>query len=468
MSDPAELDLAELARAIRARKMSSAEITAALLDRAQRWQPRLNAFVRIERDEALAAAKAADAALARGDAAGPLHGVPLAHKDMYYFAGKVAGCGSKIRADWIAPATSTVIERLQAAGTIRFGALHMSEFAYGPSGHNSHLGPACNPWDPKHITGGSSSGSGAAVAACLTPAALGSDTGGSVRGPANFCGVTGLKTSAGRVSRANVMPLSFTLDTVGPLARTAEDCGLITEIIAGPDARDPTTAAAPAWNTDATRRPAQGLTVGVPTRFYVDDLDAAVAATLDAAIATFERMGVRIRKVELPDQIQVSAAATTIIATEATTYHAAWLRERPQDYGPQVRARLENGLGFGAVEYLQALRWRGPALAAHLHALGDIDMLLAPVTRTPAPTIVDTDVGAGPGAEATIQNITRFMRPVNYLGLPALAFPAGQSPQGLPIGLQVIGRPFRDEALVALGIAFQKATDHHRRRPRLP
>ena len=209
----------------------------------------------------------------------------------------------------------------------------------------------------------------------------------------------------------------------------------------------------------------RGLTIGIPTRFYVDDLDPAVAAALDAAIATCERLGMRIRKVDLPDEVKISAAALTVIAVEATAYHAAWLRERPHDYGPQTRARLENGVGFGAIEYLEALRWRGPALAAHLDALGDIDVVLAPVTRAPAPTIAETDLGAGPGADAVIASITRFMRPVNYLGLPALAFPAGQSPQGLPIGLQAIGRPFADETVVALGVAFQDATEHHRRRP---
>jgi len=457
--------LTEVAAAIRERKTSSREVMQALLDRIDRWQPALNAFVRIEADEALVAAKAADDALAQGAAKGPLHGVPLAHKDMYYFAGKPAGCGSKVREGFIAPATSTAIARLLAAGSFRLGALHMSEFAYGPTGHNSYLGPARNPWNPLHVTGGSSSGSGAAVAARLTHAALGSDTGGSIRGPAHFCGVTGLKTTAGRVSRANAMPLSFTLDTVGPLARTAADCGLLTSIIGGPDALDPTTDSAPAWDTEAAMRAPKGLTIGIPRGFYVDDLEADVAATLQAAIKTFESLGVRIVQVDLPDQTKVSAAALVVIATEATSYHAPWLRTRAADYGLQVRARLENGLAYSAVEYLEALRWRGPALAAHLDAMAGADVIIAPVTRSAAPTIEETDVGAGPGAEKAIQAITRFMRPVNYLGVPALAFPAGQSSRGMPIGLQLIGRPFRDETVVALGAGFQAATDHHQRAP---
>jgi aspartyl-tRNA(Asn)/glutamyl-tRNA(Gln) amidotransferase subunit A len=328
VSDPALLSLAEAAEAIRTRKLSSVEATQALLARIAEWQPALNAFVRLDADEALQSARAADAALTKSGPKGPLHGVPLAHKDMYYIEGKPAGCGSKIREGWIAPATSTAIARLDEAGAIRLGALHMAEFAYGPTGHNAYLGPARNPWNAQHITGGSSSGSGAAVAARLTYGALGSDTGGSIRMPAHCCGVTGLKTTTGRVSRANAMPLSFTLDTVGPLARTAEDCGLIAQAIAGEDPLDPVTDRSPAWNMAMSQRSAKGLTIGVPKRFYVDDLEADVAAALDAAIETFQKLGARIVPVELPDQSAVAAAALVVLATEATALHAPWLRTR--------------------------------------------------------------------------------------------------------------------------------------------
>jgi aspartyl-tRNA(Asn)/glutamyl-tRNA(Gln) amidotransferase subunit A len=467
-ADPAQLTLTELAAAIRERRLSSVEVTRSLLARIEHWQPVLNVFVRIEADEALAAATAADEALACGQARGPLHGVPLAHKDMYYSAGKPAGCGSKVREGWIAPATSTAVARLERAGAFRLGALHMAEFAYGPTGHNGYLGNAHNPWDASRITVGSSSGSGAAVAARLVPAALGSDTGGSIRLPAHFCGVTGFKPTNNRVSRANAMPLSFTLDTVGPLAQTAEDCALILAIIAGPDPLDPTTAGAPEWNKALAARSPNGLKVGVPTKFYVDGLEADVAAALDATIKTLESLGARIVQVDLPDQTLVSAAALVVLAVEATSCHAPWLRTRAAEYGPQVRARLENGLAYSAVEYLEALRRRGPALAAHMGAIGDADMVLAPASRAAAPTIAETDVGAGPNAEATIVALTRFMRPVNYLGLPVLSIPAGQSTQGLPIGMQLIGRPFGDETLAALGAAFQAATDHHRGIPKLP
>jgi aspartyl-tRNA(Asn)/glutamyl-tRNA(Gln) amidotransferase subunit A len=467
MTGLAELTLAEIASAIRARKASSVEATRALLARIEQWQPALNAFVRLDAEAALGAAAAADAALAGGNAKGALHGVPLAHKDMFYVAGKLAECGSKLRKGFIAPATSTAVARLDQAGTIRLGALHMAEFAYGPTGHNAHLGPAHNPWDQTRITGGSSSGSGAAVGARLVYAALGSDTGGSIRLPAHFCGISGLKPTYGRVSRANAMPLSFSLDSVGPLARTAEDCSLILSEIAGPDPLDPTTADAPAWDLRKTTRPASELTIGIPSGFYTENLDADVAATFDATLSTFRGLGAKLVPITLPDQTLINAAALIVLAVEAASAHAPWLRTRANDYGPQVRARLENGLAYSAVEYLEALRWRAVALADHLAAIGNIDAIVAPVSSTAAPTIEETDVGAGPAAEVAIGRITRFMRLANYLGLPSLVVPAGSSATNLPIGMQLIGRPFGDETLIALGKAFQTATDYHRRTPTL-
>ena len=465
MSDPTRMTLKDLAAAIKRRKVSSLEVTKALIARIDKWQPTLNAFARVETESALKSAKAADKALGAGKAKGPLHGVPLAHKDMYYSRGKLAECGSKIRRGWIAPATATAVERLEAAGSFRLGAVNMVEFAFGPTGHNPHTGPVRNPWDPARITGGSSSGSGSAVGARLIPAALGSDTGGSIRMPAHFCGVTGFKPTNGRVSRANCMPLSFTLDTVGPLAQTVEDCALILSIIAGPDPLDPTTATAPKWGAAAAKRAAKGMTIGIPKSFYVDDLEPDVAKALDDAIAVFKKLGVKVVQVDLPDQTLVSAAALIVLGTEAAAYHAPWLRTRVDDYGPQVRNRLQNGLAYSGLDYLEALRWRGHALMEHLTAIGKCDAVLAPVSRAVAPTIEETDIGGATNAEPIIQGITRLMRPVNYLGLPVASVPAGFGQHGMPIGLQIIGRPFGDETAAALGTAFQGATDHHSKVP---
>jgi len=467
-TDPALMSLAEVASAIASKRLSSHEATRGLLHRIAQWQPRLNAFMEIESEAALKAADEADAELAKGESRGPLHGVPLAHKDMYYDAGKVVTCGSLIRRDFVATSTSTALQRLKDAGSIRLGSLQMAEFAYGPTGHNAHYGPVHNPFGLDHVTGGSSSGSGAAVAARLTYAALGSDTGGSIRVPAHFCGVTGLKTTYGRVSRAGAMPLSQSLDTVGPLAQTAEDCALLLGLIAGPDPEDATASHAPVANyVAATKASLKGLKIGVPSNFYVDDLDKEVARALDDTIATLKSEGAEIMQVELPDQRQLSAACQLLLAVEATAFHKRWLIERPQDYGPQVLMRLQNGLAIPGVTYLETLRWRGPALAAHVAATSKVDALIAPVAPMPAPTIAESDVGNNSGAEAVIQRLTRFTRPINYLGLPALAIPSGFTRTGLPVGMQLIGRSFDEATILTIGAAFQRATDFHQKVPAL-
>jgi aspartyl-tRNA(Asn)/glutamyl-tRNA(Gln) amidotransferase subunit A len=466
-AEPALLSLTAVAQAIGQKRVSSREVTKSCLDRIAQWQPRLNAFMAIEADAALAAADAADAALAKGKISGPLQGVPLAHKDMYYDEGHVVTCGSKIRRDFVATTTSTALQRLKEAGTIRLGSLQMVEFAYGPTGHNSHYGAVHNPFVPDHITGGSSSGSGSAVAARLTFAALGSDTGGSIRMPAHFCGVSGLKTTYGRISRAGAMPLSQSLDTVGPLARTAEDCALLLGLMAGPDPQDPTAIAGPVPDyMAATREPIKGLTIGVPTAFYVDDLDAEVAKILDETVAVLKREGANIVPVELPDQRQLTAACQLVLAVEAAAFHKRWLIERPGDYGPQVLMRLQNGLAIPGVSYLEAMRWRGPALAAFNTATAGVDAVIAPVAPVAAPTIAESDVGNSPDAEAVIQRLTRFTRPINYLGLPALAIPSGFTRAGLPVGMQLIGRSFEEAVLLRIGAAFQRATDFHDKVPR--
>jgi len=467
-SEPALMSLASVAKAIADRRVSSREATQSCLERIARWQPHLNAFMAIEAEDALKAADAMDAALAKGVRCGVLHGVPVAHKDMYYEAGKVVTCGSRIRRDFVATTTATALQRLKDAGTIRLGSLQMAEFAYGPTGHNSHYGPVHNPFALDRITGGSSSGSGSAVAARLTFAALGSDTGGSIRMPAHFCGVTGLKTTVGRVSRAGAMPLSQSLDTVGPLARTAEDCAILLGLMAGADPADPTAISGPLPDyAAATTGSVKGLTIGVPGAFYVDDLDAEVAGVLDATIAVFRREGANVVRVELPDQRQLSGASQLVLAVEAAAFHKRWMIERPQDYGPQVLMRLQNGLAIPGVAYLEALRWRGPALAAHLAAVAEVDAVIAPVSPVAAPTIAESDVGNSPEADKVLQRLTRFTRPINYLGLPSLAIPSGFTRAGLPVGMQLIGRSFDEATLLRIGAAFQRATDFHDRVPEL-
>jgi len=467
MSALHDMTLAEAAAALRARRVSAVELLQAQIARARAVQPAINAFIRIDEEPAMAQARALDSEAARGHFRGPLHGVPMAHKDMFYRTGLVTTCGSAIRRDVRADTTATALERLDAAGAIDFGTLNMAEFAYGPTGHNVHVGAARNPWNTAHITGGSSSGSGAAVAARATFGALGSDTGGSVRLPASLCGVTGLKVSYGRVSRAGAMPLSYSMDTVGPLARTALDCALMLQVLAGADPRDPTTPAQPVPDYAARlQQPLGGLRVGVPNQFFHDDLDPVVARCIDEARKVLTSLGCRVIPVDLPDMRAAEVAATHVIAAEAATLHGNWLRTRPQDYSPQVRARLMRGLAVPASRYIDALRLRGELLRRFLsEVFNQVDVLHMPSLAIPTPTLAETDVGGGARMDRILALLTRLQRPLNFLGLPSIALPCGLTPNGMPVGMQLAGRPFAEDVILHLAHAFQQVTPWHARQP---
>ena len=471
MNDAAILELScgELARAIRGKQVSAVKAMEATLARAQAVQPKLNAFLRIDTDLALDAARLADRDLARGHLRGPLHGVPMAHKDMYYRKGIASSYGGKIGPARPAPATATALERLDTAGAIQFGVLSMVECAFGPTGHNYHYGHCRNAWDPERITGGSSSGSGTAVAARATYAALGSDTGGSIRLPASFCGTSGVKPTYGRVSRAGAMPLSFSMDTVGPLARTVEDCALVLSAIAGPDARDPMAEARAVPDYLALlARPVAGLVIGKPRQYFYEGCDAEIVALMDATLETFRTLGAKVVEVDLPDVDAWNAAATMIISAEAAALHGHWLRTRPQDYSAQARARLEQGFAIPATAYIDSLRLRGVALREFSERVfSKVDVLHAPVVSFQTPTIAETDVGGGPKMTALLAQVTRLTRPGNFLGVPALSVQAGFTRSGMPVGMQLLGKPFDEATLFALGHAFQGATDFHRKAPLL-
>lgn len=467
MKAPAELSIAEAARGLRARRVSSRELVDACLERIARWQPRINAFVEIDADAAREAAHKADESLAKGSAQ-PLTGIPLAHKDMFYRAGRVSNCGSKIRRGWKAATTSAALERLAAGGALQLGTLNMAEFAYGPTGHNEHWGDCRNPWDPRMITGGSSSGSGAALAARLAFGALGSDTGGSVRLPAALCGVTGLKTTLGRVSRHGAMPLSHSLDTIGPLARSAEDCALLLQAIAGHDARDPTTSREPVPAPDALASGAP-LRVGISTAWLQGQADPQVSAAVLEAARVLRTSGVEVREVPVPELEPLFAHAMVVMQAEASAQHARWMRERPADYGAAVRARLEPGYAIPATAYLESLRVRTPLLERFCAAtLAGVDAWLLPVVNLPTPTLEQTGARGGADMRRIIGELTPLTRWVNYLGVPALALPGGFDDRGLPIGLQLVGRPFAEGVLLRLGAVYQQATDWHTRVPREP
>lgn len=465
-ADLALLSASELARRLRAGKATARAGVEACLARIAERNTTLNVFIALDADHARATADLADAEAKRGRWKGPLHGVPLAHKDMYYRQGRIATCGSKIRRDWVAPTTSTALTRLDAAGALDLGTLNMAEFALGPTGHNWHHGHARNAWNPDHMTGGSSSGSGTGVAARLFYGALGSDTGGSIRLPSHFCGVVGIKPTWGRVSRANAMPLSWSLDTVGPLTRTVEDAALILGVIAGPDAADPTAAGEPVPDYVAgLARGARGLRIGVPTSFYTE-VDAETERTLAETHGVFRKCGAEIVPVAMPDMDRINTYATMVLTCEGATIHREWLRTRADDYSAQVRTRFEAGLMIPAALYLDALRARGEVLADFTETVfGRCDVLLAPVAASAAPTIRESEVLPGPDHSARLGTFARLTRGINYLGLPALAVPAGFGAKGLPIGFQLVGRPFDEATLFAAGHAYQQATEWHRREP---
>ncbi len=466
--DLADLSLVDAAEAVRKREVSSVALLEACLQELDAHEAQVNATIWVDRDAAFASAQAADAALAAGATPGPLHGLPLAHKDMYYQAGRLSTCGSEIRRDFVPKITATVIARLAAAGAFAYAGLNMAEYAQNGTGHNRHYGDCRNPWNPPYITGGSSSGSGAALAARFTYAALGSDTGGSIRLPASANGVTGLKPTQTRVSRYGVMPLSFSADNVGPLTRSARDCARVMSVIAGHDPQDPTSADVPVPDYEATLNgDLRGVRIGVPQTYFLDGVDPPVLAAFEAALDVLARRGASLVHLPLPLMDAVTAYVAVVSRVEAATIHAASMRDRPQDLATHINARVFTGYAIPGTYYVEALSRRGPVLRAFAaEVFAQVDILASPTIRTCLPTLAETDIDSGPpGTENIALGISANTRPFNYLGLPALSIPCGFDPRGLPIGLQLAARPFAEALLLRAGDAYQRDTDWHTRRP---
>ena len=459
------MTLVEAADAVRSGAATAVGLLEGCLAAIDRHEAAINATIWIDREGAMAAAEAADAAVKGGAALGKLHGVPLAHKDMYYQAGRVSTCGSAIRREWVAERTATVLERLHAAGSITFAGLNMAEFAQNPTGHNRHHGDCHNPWNLPYITGGSSSGSGAAVAAGFTFGALGSDTGGSIRLPAAACGVTGLKPTQTRVSRAGVMPLSFSMDNVGPLTRTARDCARIMGVIAGVDPADPTSAreAVPDYEAGLSGD-LRGTRLGLVTNPALVGTDTVVADAVATAARVLAGRGATVVPIELPYMDAVSAYVAVVSRCEGAAIHARWMREQAADYAVHLSARLYAGYAIPAAYYVEALSGRGPLLRAFAaEVFGQVDALLLPTIPTALPTLAETDIDAGPaGTEHRFMAVSANTRPFNYLGLPAASVPCGFDGNGCPVGLQIVGRPFAEGRVLRVADAYQRDTDWHR------
>jgi aspartyl-tRNA(Asn)/glutamyl-tRNA(Gln) amidotransferase subunit A len=455
--------LTEAARAIASGQLTSVALTTACLERAERLNPSLNCFVRLEAQTALRDAAKADAQLAAGGPLGVLHGVPLATKDMFYDPERETSSGSRVRAGHHGARAASVVTRLKAAGAIDIGSLSMNEFALGLTGHNEFHGPCRNPWDRTRMPGGSSSGAGAAVAARIVYGALGSDTGGSIRVPAAANGIVGLKPTYGRVSRANCMPLSWSLDHIGPLARTARDLARLLTVIAGADDADPTTSARPLPDFDSRLdRGVSGFVIGVPANVFLDEIDPAVRSVFDTALAAFEGLGCKVVPVTVPHAEAVIELSRAVLYSEASALHSHWLRTRPQDYSAAVRARAATGLAIPAATYLEALNLRPRLLAEHVAEVhSHCDLLVMPTLAMEVPTLADTEVGAGAEMWRIVTRLARQTAGFNYLGVPALSLPIGFTARGLPVGLQVAGRPFAEARLLQFAAAYQSTTAWH-------
>ncbi|HEX7125480.1 MAG TPA: amidase [Thermodesulfobacteriota bacterium] len=465
--DLAFLGLAEASRRLAEGGISAVDLTEAMLARIEALNPRLNAFLAVEADRARAAARESDARRAAGRARGPLDGIPIAVKDIVWRAGRPMTAGAKRPVVERAPEDATVVARLEAAGAIILGATGLHEFAYGVTSVNPHHGPVRNPWAIDRNPGGSSGGSGAAVAAGLAYGALGTDTGGSIRIPASVCGIVGLKPTYGRVSRHGVFPLAWSLDHVGPMTRRVEDAALLLEAIAGADPADPTASRrpVPAYASRLGRSanpPLAGLRVGVPRGFFFDRAEPEVAGIVRAAIDRLAGLGAAVREVALPKHEASVPAALLVLLAEAAAVHARRLAEAPGDYGEDVRARLEQGRLVPASDYLAAQRARAVVRRELAEVLREVDCIATPTTPTTAGPLSE---GASGPADAARRAMTHFTRPFNLTGFPALSMPCGFTAEGLPVGLQLVGRPFEEGTLLAAAAPLEAALGLTARRP---
>ena len=477
-----DLTFAEMARGLAAGEFKSVELVRGLLARIERLDPEINSFVTVTRDQALERAEAADTQRARGEA-GVLAGMPLALKDIFCTEGVLTTAGSKMLGNFVAPYSATVVEKLAATGTVSLGKTNMDEFAMGSSNENSHFGPVKNPWDHSLVPGGSSGGSAAAVAAGLVPAAMGTDTGGSIRQPAAFCGITGLKPTYGRVSRYGIIAYASSLDQAGPMARSAEDCALLLNAIAGHDPRDSTSVSrvVPDYTRDLDA-PLDGLKIGLPTEYFGDGLDPGVEAAVRDAVKVYESLGARVVEVSLPHTDLAIPTYYVIAPAEASSnlsrydgvrfghrcanpldLEDLYKRSRAEGFGEEVKRRILIGThtlseGFFDAYYRKAQQVRRLIRQDFLDAFDKVDVLMGPAAPTPAFAL---------GAQSDpvsmyLQDI--YTIAINLAGIPGISVPAGFV-GNRPVGLQILAPHFAEAHLLNVAHAFQKVTDWHQRRP---
>ncbi|MEQ1949321.1 MAG: amidase [Bryobacteraceae bacterium] len=459
-SDPTGWTLAQASEQIRRGKISPVELTRACLDRIQKLNSKLNSFITVMSEQAMAQARELEAEAQARKWRGPLHGVPIALKDLFDTAGVKTTCASAIFADRVPAEDAEVVTRLKKAGAVILGKNNMHEFAYGATSVPSHFGAVHNPWNPDYIAGGSSGGSAAAVAANLCFAAMGSDTGGSIRGPSTYCGLTGLKPTYGRVSTRGVVPLSWSLDHVGPLCHTAEDAALMLEAIAGYDPKEITSANHPVERYSQNMHgKTSALRLGIVRKLFFDGLDPEVEAAVSAAIETLKKITAGTRDAELPGY-----RTLPVVAVEAYAYHLPYLTKTPQLYQPTTLARLKGGADITASAYVEGRRELDRLRRVVSEVFASVDLLITPTAPTAAVTIADAAKEEVP-PPGGVSRLLRNTQPFDIFGLPAITVPCGFTKGGLPIGLQIAGPNFAESRVLALAHAYQQMTDWHKRRP---
>ena len=461
--------ISELAPRIKAREISPVELTEAALAQVDRLQPVLNSFITILHEEARSQAKEQEAALMRGEYLGPLHGIPIGIKDNIATAGIRTTVGSKVLADQVPEEDALVVSRCKEAGAIILGKENLEEFAAGATSNNLHYGTVHNPWNLDHIPGGSSGGGGANVASCVTFASLGTDLGGSVRGPANFCGVVGLKQTFGRVSQRGLLVTSFNGDHIGPITRSVEDSALVLQAIAGYDPLDPSTVPVPVPDfSESLGRTLKGLKMGIPSNYYFDVVDPEVEAAVRQAINALVELGVEAKEVTIPSMeyagaLRIAGMADTLVA------HEPYLEKAREDYGPTVLYRTLSGQFVLGRDYAKAMKVQRIIKEDYARVLQDVDFLVTPSAPVAAWRI-DTETVTLDGEEYSVRGpgagmTSRCTSPSNATGLPAMSVPCGFTQAGLPIGLQLIGRPFEEQLLFQAAHGYEAVSPSLHRKP---
>ena len=456
------LTIGQASGLLQRRELSPVELTQAFLDRIEATDGDLHSFILVLKDQALADARTAEAEIIRGGYKGHLHGIPFALKDLYDTAGVRTTAGSKVDIDRVPTEDATTTARLKAAGGILLGKLAMHEFALGGPDFTTPFTPARNPWNLDHVTGGSSSGSGSAVASGQSMGALGSCTGGSIRGPASLCGIVGLKATYGRVSRAGVVTLSWSQDHCGPMTWTVEDAAYMLQAIAGYDPKDPTTSTAPVPDYSLSlREDIRGLTIGVPRHFFFapnPSVNPEVVSTVEKGMEVLQELGANLEEVTIPSLEYVRAANSVIMLSEAYAYHEHNLKSRPQDFGEMVRARFRIGGLFSASDYVQAQRCRQLVKKEFAEVMRRVDLLVTPTMTQTAAAFEGFD------STSTVRGPS-FTAPFNLTGLPAISVPCGFTAAGLPVGMQIAGKPFDEPGVIRAAYAYQQSARWFERRP---